>query len=92
MDTSAVETPGDELRVRCGQAPSADRAHLLARCAEILRVSQLRPEDDFFGVGGDSLDAVEVSEMLSRECGRDVGMDKVLRSRTFSEMLDAIVE
>lgn len=62
---------------------------LLARCADILEVDQVNAHDDFFGVGGDSLDAVEVSEMLSEELGKDVGMDVVLRSPTFADMLRA---
>lgn len=64
--------------------------YLLEKCGEILGVPQLKPADDFFGVGGDSLDAVEICEMLSRELGRDIEMETVLSSRSFAEMLTSV--
>jgi acyl carrier protein len=72
--------------------PSKTYGYLLARCGEILRVDQLKPEDDFFGVGGDSLDALEICEMLGRELGREVELEAVLRSRSFAEMLEAVAK
>lgn len=71
-------------------ASRIDRSGLLAKCGEILGVSQLRPEDDFFGVGGDSLDAVEVCALLRRELGQQVGMEAVLRSASFGDLLDSL--
>lgn len=66
------------------------RTDLLAKCAAILGVDSISPHDDFFGVGGDSLYAVEISEMLTAELGRDVDMETVLHSPTFGDMLSSI--
>lgn len=73
------------------QIPRIEQLALLQRCADLLGVDGLRPDDDFFGVGGDSLDAVEICEMLSRELGREVDMETVLRSPTFGDMLASVV-
>jgi acyl carrier protein len=69
----------------------ADQSALLAKCGEILGVSQLRADDDFFGVGGDSLDAVEVCALLGRELGREIDMETVLRSPSFGDLLDSLI-
>lgn len=63
---------------------------ILARCAEIIGVESIAAHDDFFGVGGDSLDAAEISEMLTVETGQDVGMETVLGSPTFADMLNSL--
>ncbi|MEU1470973.1 acyl carrier protein [Streptomyces sp. NPDC005761] len=63
---------------------------ILAKCAEILGVESIAVHDDFFGVGGDSLDAAEVSEMLTAETGQDVAMELVLGSPTFGDMLKSL--
>lgn len=63
---------------------------ILRRCAEILGVDRLQLHEDFFGVGGDSLDAVEISEMLSEAAGQDVPVSLVMESRTFEEMLRSL--
>ncbi|WP_328904142.1 phosphopantetheine-binding protein [Streptomyces sp. NBC_00441] len=70
--------------------PAAREAEILAKCAGILGVESISGRDDFFGVGGDSLDAAEISEMLTAELGRDVDMETVLRSPTFAAMLSSI--
>ncbi|MFG2428686.1 acyl carrier protein [Streptomyces sp. NPDC048590] len=62
----------------------------LAKCATIIGVESIAPHDDFFGVGGDSLDAAEISEMLAAETGREVGMETVLGSPTFADMLASL--
>ncbi|MDP4500501.1 acyl carrier protein [Nonomuraea turcica] len=53
-------------------------------------LDRIHPHDDFFGVGGDSLDAVEMAEMLTAELGRNVGMETVIQSQTFAEMLATV--
>lgn len=67
-----------------------NESELLAKCAEILGIESIGAHDDFFGVGGDSLDAAEVSEMLSEEFQREVQLDTVLRSATFGDMIKSI--
>jgi acyl carrier protein len=69
---------------------AVDVNDLLAKCADLLGVEELGAEDDFFGVGGNSLDAVELSEMLSTELGRDVGMQEIMQSPSFGELLRAV--
>lgn len=63
---------------------------ILAKCAGVIGVRTIGMHDDFFGVGGDSLDAVEVSEMLCEEFGSEVSVETVLRSANFGEMLKSI--
>lgn len=71
-------------------AVSGREEDILAKCAVILGVESIAAHDDFFGVGGDSLDAAEISEMLTAETGRDVDMEIVLGSPTFADMLASL--
>lgn len=61
---------------------------LLAKCAAVLRVETLSGRDNFFGVGGDSLDAVELAEILTVELGREIEFETVMRSTTFAALLE----
>ncbi|MFC9268308.1 acyl carrier protein [Streptomyces zhihengii] len=63
---------------------------ILSKCAAVIGVESIAAHDDFFGVGGDSLDAAEISEMLTAETGRDVPMETVLGSPTFADMLTSL--
>ncbi|WP_144122626.1 acyl carrier protein [Catellatospora sichuanensis] len=63
---------------------------LLARCADILGTEELSLDDDFFGVGGNSLDAVELSGLLSKEFGREVTVDDILQSGSFDELFRSL--
>ncbi|MFB8140890.1 acyl carrier protein [Streptomyces parvus] len=63
---------------------------ILAKCAEIIGVESIAAHDDFFGVGGDSLDAAEISEVLTAETGQEVSMESVLGSPTFADMLKSL--
>jgi acyl carrier protein len=67
------------------------REELLAKCGEIVGVDNLRPDDDFFGVGADSLDAVEICAMLRREVGQEVTVNQVTGSPTFGDLLSSLV-
>ncbi len=52
-------------------------AIITAEAARLLPAGPMGPETDLFDVGGTSLDAVELIEVLSREHGITLGMDQV---------------
>jgi nonribosomal peptide synthetase MxcG len=67
-----------------------DRRLLLAKCANVLGVSAISEENNFFQLGGDSLQAVEISEVLSAEYGREAPIELILGAETFGDLLAAL--
>ncbi|MFY1701895.1 AMP-binding protein [Micromonospora sp. WMMA1923] len=64
-------------------APDGDlETAVAAVVAEVLRVDRLGVDDDFFELGGDSLQVVEVVTRLDEELGLPVGITDVFDHRT----------
>jgi acyl carrier protein len=56
----------------------------------VLHVDEVRPDDDFFGSGGHSLQAVRLVELLSTECGIEISMSDIFENSTFSGLCDLV--
>jgi acyl carrier protein len=68
-----------------------DRRLVLAKCATILGVSAVSEKSNFFQLGGDSLQAVDISDVLSAEYGKEASIELVLEAETFGDLL-AVLE
>ena len=61
---------------------------LLELARQVLGVEQARAEDNFIGVGGDSISAIQLASR-ARHAGLPVSTGALLRSRSFLELLQA---
>ncbi|WP_434740509.1 AMP-binding protein [Micromonospora sp. SH-82] len=77
-------TPTERPALSTGYAaPSGDLETAVATVvAEVLRVDRLGVDDDFFELGGDSMQVVEVVTRLDEELGLPVGIADVFDGRT----------
>ncbi|MER7167417.1 AMP-binding protein [Micromonospora sp. NPDC000207] len=77
-------TPTERPALSTGYAaPSGDLETAVATVvAEVLRVDRLGVDDDFFELGGDSVQVVEVVTRLDEELGLPVGIADVFDGRT----------
>ncbi|UJP40683.1 acyl carrier protein [Cellulomonas palmilytica] len=69
---------------------STETSEVLVQVAQALRAPVVRPEDNFYELGGDSLAALEVAEILEQAFGRPVDERLVLESATFADLLSAL--
>lgn len=65
---------------------------VVAEVKAILDLSRVSPDDDFFSLGGDSLDAVELGTRLSKRFGVTVGSDDVYLAQSLSELAAKVTE
>lgn len=59
---------------------------LRTRIALLLRVDNVELSDNFFDLGGDSLAALELAEVLSSGYGREVSLEAILEAPTFGDL------
>ncbi|WP_158841400.1 phosphopantetheine-binding protein [Saccharothrix deserti] len=57
-----------------------------------LGVDEARAEDDFFGMGGNSLQAAELMAALSREFGTRLRLAVLLRNPVLGDLVKAVVD
>jgi acyl carrier protein len=69
---------------------TAEREPLLAGIAAILGLPSVRDSDNFFDLGGDSLAAVEIVELLGQATGASIDPDMLFEARTFGELLQKL--
>jgi acyl carrier protein len=65
---------------------------VLAIFREILREPGVGPDDDFFELGGDSAQALEVIAMLDETIGAQVGVVTLFTRPTAAELAQALEE
>ncbi|MEC5387823.1 phosphopantetheine-binding protein [Uliginosibacterium sp. H3] len=71
--------------------PDAVSASLLKIWQEILHISAIQPDDDFFELGGDSLGAIRMLERIGREFGDELlEPDVIYSTSSFSKLAAAI--
>ena len=99
MPRSAMNGKGERLMssVRMPyRAPSTARQETLCTIfAEVLGITQCGLDDDFFGLGGRSLDAMVIAGRVSAAIGRDMSMDDLFDAPTVAELdrrLDGIAD
>jgi amino acid adenylation domain-containing protein/non-ribosomal peptide synthase protein (TIGR01720 family) len=91
LDRGALPHPASSTAAHV--APRTDTERVLCRVfADVLGVSSVGVQDNFFLLGGHSLSAVRTTFRLSEEFGRDVGLAALFHHPTaaaFAEHLDA---
>src|SRR3954464_6742430 len=63
-------------------SPSAIEAEVAAIWADVLELDAVRPEDDFFELGGDSLSAVQILTRITRRFNYKVTEVELFTART----------
>jgi acyl carrier protein len=79
---TTTETPTE-------QPPTAALQHVLTAAARVFR-REVRGEDNFFAVGGDSIDAVELAVTVEELTQREVPTELVFETPTFGALAAAI--
>ncbi|MFC4584869.1 amino acid adenylation domain-containing protein [Sphaerisporangium corydalis] len=70
---------------------SADRAAAIrVICQEVLRVGEIRPEDDLFDLGAHSLTITQIASRVRQRLGLEVPLQVFFDALTFGDLLDAI--
>jgi hypothetical protein len=98
ISTLPIRLPAPAAAAAVQTAPSAGTQtstdgsateHALRRLwSEVLEVDQVAADDEFYGLGGDSLRAVRVV-LQARELGLELPMDVVLAEHTLRQLTDA---
>ena len=65
-------------------------AHIAKTWGEVLGISSIEPEDDFFDLGGDSLRAIALMVALSKDLGREVPLTLINQVPTFAAFCAAL--
>ena len=64
---------------------------LLAIWQSVLHISEIKPQDDFFDLGGDSLAAIRVLTHIGQSFGEELlEPDIIYTASRFSDLVDAI--
>ncbi|CAG8999282.1 MAG: Tyrocidine synthase 3 [Candidatus Celerinatantimonas neptuna] len=76
VDRKGLPEPGEDAFVHAAyEAPQGEAEQILAAIwRELLQVEQVGRNDDFFGLGGHSLMAVQLASRIRSELGRDVSL------------------
>ncbi|MBB4685798.1 non-ribosomal peptide synthetase [Amycolatopsis jiangsuensis] len=83
LDVDALPEPS----ARAGRTPSGPAEELVAAAvAEVLGVSEVGADDDFFALGGHSLSAIRLVSRLRSRLGTDISMRAVFDQPTVSGM------
>lgn len=65
---------------------------VMAAWAEVLEIDAVGPEDDFFELGGNSLQAIRIVARLEEDLDLDLSVRAVLETRTVRGMTARIME
>ena len=88
LDKLPAPTPVDRAPT-CAQAEaSSATVQLVAILSEILGMTDVRPSDNFFEIGGDSITAIQFISK-ARDAGLDLEVAAISQSSTIAEMADA---
>ncbi len=82
LDVQALPGPDFESR-STGRPPRTDRERTVAAIfREVLGLTEIGIDDDFFRMGGDSLSAVRLRARMLRELGEEVRVQDIFEHRT----------
>ncbi|WP_437651322.1 acyl carrier protein [Sorangium sp. So ce362] len=73
-------------------SPEAVTAYLTQLWQDVLRVSEVRPEDDFFALGGDSMQLVRMLVTVSSELGRELDSDLFFQRPSIATLVRIVTE
>ncbi|WP_067813732.1 non-ribosomal peptide synthetase [Nocardia inohanensis] len=86
LDIQALPAPDFTAR-STGRAPRTDREIAFAAVfAEVLALPAIGADDDFFGMGGDSLGAVRLRSRIREVLGEEVTVQEVFEARTVAAL------
>jgi amino acid adenylation domain-containing protein/thioester reductase-like protein len=94
IDRRALPPPPAQAPTREGQrrAPRSNAEHVLTACvAELLGLEQVWADDDFFHLGGTSLQAAELAYRLGKKFGTAVNVRAVFETRSLAELTERVV-
>jgi amino acid adenylation domain-containing protein len=93
VDRAALPAPTDAPRRHPSRSPkSRCEEELLRIWREVLHVDDVRVEDDFLELGGDSLLALQILVRLREGLGVDLPIDSVFRSRSVERLAVRVEE
>jgi iturin family lipopeptide synthetase B len=67
-------------------------ASLAHHWKRILGVDSVQTEDNFFDMGGDSYGAVELTDSVLQDTGRELDLERIFSDGTYSDLLDNLRE
>jgi FkbH-like protein len=88
LDAQAVVKPGSSKEY---VAPRTElERQLCEKCRQLLRVERVGIRDNFFGLGGSSLMAVQLLAELRKITGRNVALSALLQAPTLEQLADLL--
>lgn len=85
IDRSALSKPTSSVRSHKELAPMSSTELLITElCCEVLQVSDPSPDDDFFELGGGSLQLLYVLSQANARLHTSIGIDAIRRGATIS--------
>ena len=92
IDHKALPPPDpDELRLAAPRPPSDDREHeLLKIWQEVLKIPNIGVDDDFFELGGTSLQALMVFSEIEARLGHSLSPTTIVQAPTIARLADFI--
>jgi amino acid adenylation domain-containing protein len=83
IDVRALPMPIEAELARAAQPPGTDaEVQIAALFAEVLGLSTIGAEDDFFALGGHSLSATRLGSRIREVCGVELGLRALFEART----------
>lgn len=87
LDRAALPSAVDLPSPRAGGAVSSPAEQKLAQLfAQVLDVPQVRVDDDFFALGGNSLSASRLARQVGAELGKDLSLGTIFAAPTVAEL------
>jgi acyl carrier protein len=90
--SAPADTPGPDSAPVPDGTPASLSGRLRDLWAEVLGVAVIRPEDDFFDLGGDSLVAVELISRIRESFGVATSIVAVFENPTLAAMATVLAE
>lgn len=90
IDRSALRAEAGRPAAASGAPATGLEQTVMAVWREVLGIGVVAPADDFFALGGQSLQAIQVANRLGVALGRDVAMSALFRHPTVSSLAAAL--
>ncbi|WP_445282548.1 non-ribosomal peptide synthetase [Streptomyces sp. DSM 118148] len=86
LDRAALPAPAPQTAAGSAPAAGARQAALCALFSRVLGVPGVGVDDDFFALGGESLQAVRLASRIEAELGYEISVGDVLNHPTVAEL------